>query len=89
MDEGTQVVTIPGKLCSPITFANLEVFCKDASLPAVATNDQGESVIVAREYGGDEYCYRLDIAQHNDWMRIERYYPDGSLEWSYEKGEER
>lgn len=75
----------PRKICTPISFITLKLFTQGASLPATAVNDKGENVIVSEEW--DEYgkCYRLDTYQNNGWVRINRYYPDGSWDEEYER----
>lgn len=77
--------TIPRTVCSPISFATLEVFCSDTQLPATCINDKGENVIINRESYGDAYCYRLDIYQKNDWIRTNRYYLEGEVDETYDK----
>ena len=80
---------IPGKLCDPITFKNLMTFTEGADLPATATNDKGESVIVGKEHYGEQltnYCFRLDTYQKNGWIRTNRYYPGRLRDESYELG---
>ena len=77
--------TSPGKCCKPISFENLEIFCRDAELPATGTNDKGEDVIISKESMGDGYCYRLDTMQKNGWVRINRYHADGLIEETFER----
>lgn len=77
--------TIPRTVCSPISFATLEVFCSDTQLPAACVNDRGENVIISKEPYGDTDCYRLDTYQKNDWIRTNCYYPDGDVDETYDK----
>ena len=76
--------TAKGTICTPITFKNLDVFCSGTQLPAVSVNDKGENVIVSKEPYENDYCYRLDTYQRNNWVRVNRYYPDGSIDETYE-----
>ncbi len=81
--DNTQV--IPRKICTPISFDNLEVFCSTSELPATCVNDKGENVIISKEPYEDTYCFRLDTYQSNNWIRINRYYPNGGFDETYEK----
>lgn len=72
----------PFVFCSPINYQTLEAFCLGHTLPATATNDRGENVIVIKESD----CYRLDTFQENGWVRTNRYYKNGVMDESYELG---
>lgn len=85
MEEGIMNATQPGVICSPITFQNLEIFCSQTELPGTAVTPNDENVIVSREPYEDSYCYRLDTYQNNNWIRVNRYYPDGSIDETYVK----
>ena len=52
-------------------------------LPLVGINEDGEKIIVewSNEYG----AYRVTTMQHNDWLRINHYYEDGTVEETYKK----
>lgn len=78
-------ITTPTKLCTPITFENLDVFCSTTNLPATAVNDNGESVIISTEPFEGSYCYRLDTCQHNGWIRTNYYYEDGSIDELFDR----
>ena len=73
----------PRKICSPINYSNLARFTEGADLPATAVNDKGENVIVTTESSDLGICYRLDTYQNNGWIRINRYYKDGSWDEEY------
>lgn len=77
------MATKPKKICSPINYANLARFTRKSNLPAAAVNDKGENVIVTTESSSLGVCYRLDTYQHNGWIRINRYYKDGSWDEEY------
>ena len=58
-----------------------------ADLPLLATNEDGEEVIV-EAYGTDEngdIIWQLTTMQKNNWLRINVYYKDGTVEALYEK----
>lgn len=56
------------------------------TFPLSGTSDKGEPIIVeeGRTEDGEHY-YRVEIAQDNDWIRVEEYYSDGTVTESYEK----
>lgn len=83
MKEGV----IPKEFCSPLNFKNLGLFTSTTELPATATNDKGENVIVSKESFGDgvaDYCFRIDTYQNNGFIRTNRFYPNGVVDESYE-----
>lgn len=49
--------------------------------PFSATNSQNENVIVQRTH---DYI-RLDTFQDNGWIRVNEYYPDGTITETYER----
>ena len=58
-----------------------------SDLPMVATNEDGESVIV-EVYGTDEngnIIWQLTTSQKNGWLRIDVYYKDGTVEELYKR----
>jgi hypothetical protein len=75
----------PFVFCSPIEYKTLEAFCAGTQLPATATNDKSEDVIITTEPWEDSKCYRIDTYQKNNWIRINRYYSDGSVDETYER----
>ena len=67
-----------------MNYKMLDKQLKNRTLPISATNQDGENVIV--ECGTNEEMgrfYRLTVAQHNGWCRINTYYEDGSYEEEY------
>ena len=77
------MATEPIKICSPISYANLARFTEGADLPATAVNDKGENVIVTTEPSDMGMCDRRDTYQNNGYVRINRYYEDGSWDETY------
>ena len=79
-------MTLPTYVCSPITYQSLEIFTLGQNLPACSANEKGENVIISKEPVEDgTYCFRLDTYQDNDWVRINRYYSDGTTTEEYER----
>lgn len=71
---------------TPITYAELAKLPRlGYSLPISGENESGETVIISQEPFEDTVCYRLDTYQNNDWIRINRYYPDGTVDETYER----
>lgn len=64
-----------------MTYKELRRLCFGKHLPIVATNEDGENIIIERGKG----FYRLTAAQHNGWARINTVYEDGTSEETYSK----
>jgi hypothetical protein len=83
MDKNTKV--IPRTICTPISYKTLEQFCEGSNLPATATNDKGENVVITTEPFESSKCYRLDTYQENGWIRSNHYYPNGDTDECYDR----
>lgn len=66
-----------------ITFEYIKDLIKDKELPLAGVNEDGENVIV--EWSAQYGAYRVTTIQHNDWLRINHYYKDGTIEETYSK----
>ena len=66
-------------------YQKLEEMTKGKTLPLNAENECGESVIIERGHNGDLAYYKLSTFQSNDWVRINCYYEDGSIDETYER----
>lgn len=77
--------SMSNEICTPLTYENLVRFTEGKNLPATAVNQDDENVIVSDESQGTERVFRLDTMQKNDWIRINWYYPDGSIDETYER----
>ena len=62
-----------------MTYKELRRLCFGKRLPIVATNADGENIIIEAGKG----FYRLTTAQHNGWCRIDTVYADGTSEEIY------
>lgn len=51
------------------------------SLPCTAHNESGEFVVI--EKSGS--AFRLTTLQSNNWLRINEYYPDGTITETFER----
>ena len=68
-----------------MNYQKLEEITKGKTLPLVAENDKGERIIIEKCNNGDLNYYQLNTFQKNDWVRINRYYEDGSFDETYER----
>lgn len=68
-----------------MNYQKLEEITKDKTLPLTAENEDKERVVIEKLYNGDMKYYRLSTFQNNDWVRINCYYEDGSIDTTYEK----
>ena len=64
-----------------MSYTELHKMLAGKNLPLSAENENGEYVIIE----GNSNCYRLTTAQHNNWCRINEYYPDGTVTETYER----
>lgn len=68
-----------------MNYKKLEELTKEKALPITAENDDRERIIIEKCNNGDLNYYQLSTFQNNDWIRINRYYEDGSYDETYEK----
>ena len=68
-----------------MTYQELKEMTKGKTLPLTAENEDGERVIIEKGHNGDLEYYQLSTFQSNDWVRINRYYEDGSIDETYER----
>lgn len=68
-----------------MTYQKLEEMTKEKTLPLMAENESKERVIIEKLHNGDMKYYQLSTFQNNDWVRINRYYEDGSIDETYER----
>lgn len=66
-------------------YKKLEEITKDKTLPLTAENEDKERVVIEKLHNGDMKYYQLSTFQNNDWVRVNRYYEDGSFDETYEK----
>lgn len=57
---------------------------KSEDFPVAGLNENGERVIIDR-YDGDESYFKVTTYQNNDWIRINYFYKDGSVDEIYER----
>ena len=68
-----------------MNYQKLEDVLRGKTLPLMAENESGERVIVEKGHNGDLEYYQLSTFQSNDWIRINCYYEDGSIDETYER----
>ena len=76
-----------------MTYCELQSICHGKQLPIVATNEDGENVIIAhgcqhwtyRDIKLDRPYFELTTAQHNGWTRHNLVFKDGATEEFYER----
>ena len=68
-----------------MNFRKLDEMTKGKKLPFTAENENGERVIIEKGYNGDLKYYRLATFQNNDWIKINCYYEDGSIDETYKR----
>lgn len=66
-------------------YKKLEILTKGRSLPISAENEDKERILIEKCSNGDLNYYQLHTFQKNDWIRVNRYYEDGSYDETYEK----
>lgn len=66
-------------------YQKLEEITKGKTLPLNAENEDKERVVIEKLRNGDMKYYQLSTFQNNDWVRVNRYYEDGSFDETYEK----
>ena len=57
---------------------------KREDFPVVGLNENGERVVIDR-YDGDESYFKVTTYQNNNWIRINYFYKDGSVDEIYER----
>ena len=77
----------PKTCCSPITYANLSKYIKEAdcTLPVSTTNQDGEDVIISEGSIDGNHYYELQTLQKNGWIRTNCYYVDGTVDESFSR----
>lgn len=68
-----------------MNYQKLEEMTKGKTLPLMAENEDGERVIIEKGNNGELEYYQLSTFQSNDWVRINRYYIDGSIDETYDR----
>ena len=69
-----------------MTYESISNFMNLHESLCIAENENGETVIIERfKDDNNEYFYRMQIAQKNDWLRINEYYADGTVTETYER----
>lgn len=66
-------------------YKKLEEITEGKTLPLNAENEDKERVVIEKLHNGDMKYYQLSTFQNNDWVRVNRYYEDGSFDETYEK----
>ena len=57
---------------------------KPEEFPVAGMNENGERVVIDR-YDGEEAYFKVTTFQNNDWIRVNYYYQDGSVDEIYER----
>lgn len=68
-----------------MTYQELAEMTKDKTFPLTGENDANERVIVTKGHNGDLGYYKVSTFQKNDWIRVNCYYEDGTVDETYEK----
>ncbi len=68
-----------------MNYQEIEEKTKGKTLPFVAENEDKERVVIEKRNSGGRSYYKLSTFQSNDWVRINRYYEDGSFDETYER----
>ena len=55
------------------------------NLPISAENENAEYVIIGEGYVDGQHFYELRTMQNNNWVRINTYWEDGTVEETYER----
>lgn len=68
------------------TFNEIKRQVAGHKLPCTAENENGEMIVI--QYGKDEAgeFFQLMTMQHNDWVRVNTYYADGTVTETYKRG---
>ena len=68
-----------------MNYQKLAEIIKGETIPLTAENGDKERVIIEKLHNGDMEYYQLSTFQCNGWVRINRYYEDGSFDETYER----
>ena len=68
-----------------MNYKTLEELTTGKTLPLTGENEEKERVIIEKGHNGNLEYYQLSTFQNNDWIRINRYYEDGSIDETYER----
>ena len=68
-----------------MNYKTLEALTTGKNLPLTGENEEKETVIIEKGHNGNLKYYQLSTFQNNDWIRINRYYEDGSIDESYKR----
>lgn len=55
------------------------------TLPAVSQNINGENTICVEGDADGLHFFEIKTSQHNGWVRVNRFYSDGSTEETFER----
>lgn len=66
-------------------FSEIKKMVNGRVLPLLGKNEEGEVLILSQGKDDNGEYYQAEVAQHNDWCRINRYYADGTITETYKK----
>ena len=68
-----------------MTYSEIKKLTADKKFPLTAKNENGENVIIEIGYVEGEMIFTVTTAQTNGWLRVNTYWPDGTVEETYKK----
>ena len=66
-------------------FEYIKDLVQGKELPWMGQNEDGEFVIIEESAYEHGLCFKVTTVQNNDWLRINHYYEDGTVEETYKK----
>lgn len=69
-----------------ICYSTLKKKNEEYGFPVTGENEDGETLVFMAITSDDgELLFRVTTFQHNNWARVNIYWPDGTVEETYEK----
>lgn len=68
-----------------MSYSEIKKLTEGREFPIAAKNEDGENVIIEISYVDGEMLFTLTTSQSNGWLRINTYWPDGTIEETYKK----
>ena len=68
-----------------MTYKEIKQKVKGMELPVMGKNEDGEVLIISQGRDDHDEYYQIEVAQHNNWCRINRFYSDGTVTETYKK----
>lgn len=68
-----------------MTYKKLSEYYRNFNFPVFATNEDGEFIIIKRGEVDNLEFYQTETHQNNNWIRVNTYWEDGTVEETYKR----